>query len=223
MNPRASSLAFLLIVPALGIAQPPAKPTEAPTRWKALFDGKTLHGWKAADYKGAGKVYVKEGAAVMETGASMTGLTYTGGDFPKMDYEVSFEGKKIEGDDFFCTTTFPVGNSFCSFVVGGWGGSTVGLSSIDYSDASSNETSTSKEFKAGQWYRLRIRVTGKRIKAWIDDDEIVNLETEGKKISIRLECNACKPFGFATWYTAGAVRNIRVRALTEAEKKANQG
>ena len=45
------------------------------------------------------------------------------------------------------------------------------------------------------------------------------LDTEDKKISIRVECFACKPFGIATWHTAGAVRDIRVRALTDAEKK----
>ena len=52
-----------------------------------------------------------------------------------MDYEVTLEGKRVAGDDFFCTTTFPVGESFCSFVVGGWHGTVVGLSSIDGMDA----------------------------------------------------------------------------------------
>ena len=136
-----------------------------------------------------------------------------------MDYEFVLEGKKIDGDDFFCTTTFPVGDSFCSFVVGGWSGRVVGLSSIDSEDASANETRTNKEFKGDHWYKVRIRVSQKRIEAWIDGEKLVDLDTTDRKISIRVECNACKPFGIATYQTTGAVRNIRVRPLSDADKK----
>src|SRR5438067_722577 len=58
------------------------------------------------------------------------------------------------------------------------------------------------------------------IQAWIDDEKLADVETEGKRISIRIECTACKPFGICTWCTSGAVRNVRVRTLTEAERKA---
>jgi len=186
----------------------------------SLFDGKTLDGWVSSDFFGPGKVHVKDGAIVMEKGKIMTGITYNRTDFPKMDYKVTLEGKKIAGNDFFCTTTFPVGDSFCSLVVGGWGGPVVGLSSIDSEDASTNETRKDKEFKANQWYRIRVRVSKKRIEAWIDSDKMVDLDTTDRKITIRIECTASKPFGIATYETAGAVRDIRVRALTEAEKKA---
>jgi hypothetical protein len=181
--------------------------------WKSLFDGKSLDGWKQADFGPDGKVSVKDGAIVMDKGKLMSGVTYRQGDFPKMDYEVSLEGKKLAGDDFFCTTTFPVGDNFCSLVVGGWGGRVVGLSSLNSQDASENETTRNKEFKHDQWYRIRIRVTRDRIQSWIDDEQLVDVDTRDKKISIRIECSACKPFGIATWNTAGAVRNIRVRAL----------
>jgi hypothetical protein len=220
------SLALALLVQPssmrAGDEPPKTRPGSGPgkQKWKNLFDGKTLDGWKTAGFSGEGKVHVKDGTLVMEKGEPMTGVAYTRGDFPTMDYELSLEGKKLDGDDFFCTTTFPVGKSFCSFVVGGWGGTTVGLSSINSMDASANETSTSKEFKPNQWYRIRIRVTRDRIQAWIDDEKPVDVDTTGKRISIRIECAACKPFGLATWSTAGAVRNIRVRNLSEAEKKA---
>lgn len=200
------------------------KPAEKPDTkdkdgWKSLFDGKTLDGWKPADFANPGKVHVKDGAVVLEKGSPMTGLTYRRGDFPTTDYEFGLEGKKIEGDDFFCTTTFPVGKTFCSFVVGGWGGTTVGLSNIDSADASENETSTAKEFKHGVWYRFRVRVTADRIRAWIDDQEMVDEDISDKRVGIRIECGPCKPFGIATWNTSGAVRNVRVRALTAEEKK----
>ncbi|HVS39697.1 MAG TPA: DUF1080 domain-containing protein [Gemmataceae bacterium] len=187
--------------------------------WKDLFDGKSLDGWKASDFYAPGKVHVEDGAIVMDKGKIMTGATYTRGDFPKMGYEFVLEGKKLDGGDFFCTTTFPVGDSFCSFVVGGWSGRVVGLSSLDGMDASSNETRTEMDFKENQWYKIRVRVSAKRIEAWIDGDKVVDADTTDRKISIRVECNASRPFGIATYQTTGAVRNIRVRALSDADKK----
>jgi hypothetical protein len=231
MPPRATLLGFVLAVGLLILVLGPAfratavpaadpPPGKEKETWKTLFDGKSLEGWKAADYFGAGKVEVKDGAIVMNQGKLMTGATYGRGDFPKMDYELTLEGKKLAGEDFFCTTTFPVGDSFCSLVVGGWSGKVVGLSSIDSMDASMNETRKDMEFKTGAWYRVRIRVSANRIEAWIDRDKVVDLDTKDRRISTRIECNACKPFGIATYETTGAIRDIRVRTLTEAEKKA---
>jgi alkylhydroperoxidase family enzyme len=189
--------------------------------WKPLFNGKSLDGWKVANFGGEGEVHIDKGAIVMERGSDMTGVTYAGKDFPKLDYEVSLEGKKLKGFDFFCTTTFPVGDTFCSLVVGGWGGTVVGLSSINGADASENETRTLKEFKHDQWYRVRIRVVKDKIMAWIDDKQIIDADIKDKKITIRAECELCKPFGVATWSTSGAVRDIKVRKLTADELKAD--
>ncbi len=217
---RAFAALTLVVAGTFVAAEEKAKPKNtAKAHWKPLFDGKSLAGWKAADYLGSGKVGVKDGTLVMEPGKQMTGLTYRKGDFPKVDYEVTLEGKKLEGDDFFCTTTFPVDRSFCSLVVGGWGGTTVGLSSLNGADASENDTTTTKEFSKGTWYRVRIRVTADKIVAWIDDDKVVDVETKDRKVSTRIECDACKPFGFCTWNTAGAIRDVRVRPLTAVEKK----
>ncbi len=234
MSRRASAIVFVL-VGALGLLlpagvraprataePPPAAPAAGKDEagWKALFDKKSLDGWKSADFYAAGKVQVKDEAILMEKGKKMTGVTYARDDFPKTDYEVTLEGKKVAGDDFFCTTTFPVGDAFCSLVIGGWGGSVVGLSSIDGGDASENETRKEMEFKDGQWYRVRVRVSKNRIEGWIDKDKVVDLDTTDRKISIRAECIFCKPFGICTYGTTGAVRDIRVRTLTEADKKA---
>jgi hypothetical protein len=214
----------LVIFPGLELvlsaraSEPPSK-SEDKTTWKSLFDGKTLTNWKPTDFGNSGKAFVKDGVVILEKGNQMTGITYSRGDFPKTDYELSLEGKRVDGDDFFCTTTFPVGKSYCSLVVGGWGGTTVGLSSINSADASENETSTAKEFKQNVWYQIRIRVRPDKILAWIDTEKMVDLDIEDRKITTRLECNPCKPFGIATWCTTGAVRNIRVRPLTADEKK----
>jgi hypothetical protein len=188
--------------------------------WKKLFDGKSLTGWKSSDFAAPGKVHVKDGAIIMEKGKRLTGITYTKGDFPKIDYEVTLEAKRIEGEDFFCTTTFPVGDSPCSLVVAGWHGTIVGLSNIDDMDASSNETTKTMKFKNDRWYRVRLRVTKNRIQSWIDSKNVVDFDTTDRRLTIRLECEASKPFGIAAWDTTGAVRDIRVRLLSEAEKKA---
>jgi hypothetical protein len=215
-------LAAVLILPAGGPsrAQQPGKETKDKLAWKPLFDGKTLAGWKSTNFGGEGEVAVKDGAILMPQGMDMTGITYSRDDFPRMDYEVALEGKKIKGNDFFCTTTFPVGKNYCSLVVGGWGGSVVGISSINSLDASENETTRNMSFKTDQWYKVRIRVMKDRIMAWIDSDKVVDVVTTDKKISTRVESSLSQPFGIATWNTTGAVRDIKVRLLNDEEKKA---
>ena len=98
-----------------------------------------------------------------------------------------------------------------SLVMGGWGGTLVGVSSIDEHDASDNDTCTFQDFKNGQWYRLRIRVIDARIDCWIDGKQVVRQERKGHKFETRSECDLCKPLGISTWVTTGAVRNIRLR------------
>jgi hypothetical protein len=113
-----------------GEATSPAQAKEkkpSPYQWRDLFDGKTLNGWKVPKFGGEGQVKVEDGCIVMERGDPMTGIAWAG-DFPKTNYEVEYVAKRTDGIDFFATVTFPVGDSFCSFVTGGWGGSVIGLS-----------------------------------------------------------------------------------------------
>ena len=183
-----------------------------PYAWKDLFDGKTLAGWKVPKFGGEGEVHVKDGMIVMEMGADMTGVTYTG-EVPETDYEIELEGSRLGGMDFFCTTTFRVGQQPCTLVVGGWGGTVVGLSNVDFYDASDNLTTSFQEFEDKQWYKVRIRVTAAKIEAWIDDKRVVNQPRKGHKFGIRMEVDLCQPLGISTWCTSGAVRNIRMRRL----------
>jgi hypothetical protein len=120
---------------------------------------------------------------------------------------------RVEGDDFFSAVTFPVGDAALTLVVGGWGGSTVGLSIIDGEMAAENETCLYREFDQKRWYRIRLRVRGPRIEAWIDKEQVVDLATEGRKLTVSWEMEPPLPFGIATWRTTGAVRDIRVRLI----------
>ena len=200
---------------AVAASLPAAEPQNAPGG-KALFDGKTLAGWKSTPFGGEGKVFVKDGTIVMQQGHEMTGITWTGKP-PRGNFELTLEGMRLDGGDFFCTTTFPVGDKFCSLVVGGWGGTIVGISCVDHFDASENLTSTFREFKNNTWYRIRIRVTDPKIEAWIDDKQAVDLERKDHEFGVRMEVDQSRPLGIATWNTSGAVRNIRLRELKADE------
>lgn len=185
---------------------------ESPSGWKPLFDGKTLSGWKITDFGGQGAVRVDQGRILLATGDDLTGITVDQ-PIPMMNYEIELEAMRVDGHDFFCGLTFPVAKEPCSLILGGWGGSVVGLSSIDGLDASENETSTARDFANGRWYRIRLRVSPSRIAAWIDDEKVVDLATEGRRISIRSEVDASRPLGIASWRTAAALRGIRLRRL----------
>ena len=179
---------------------------------KSLFDGESLTHWEITNFGPQGEVYVSDGEIVLGMGDGCTGITWKDS-FPKVNYEVSLEAKRIMGNDFFCGLTFPVKDSFCSFIVGGWGGNLVGLSTIDRLDASENETTTLMKFKKDEWYKIKVRVTSEKIETWINNDRLVDVSYEGREIGIRPEVELSCPFGIATWQTTGAVRNIYLRML----------
>ncbi len=173
-----------------------------------LFDGKSLGKWKVTPFKNHGSVTVKNGEICLGMGY-MTGVTWSG-PLLRTNYEICLEAMRVEGEDFFCGLTFPVGPDPCSLIVGGWGGETVGLSSIDYFDASENATTIQRTFESNRWYRIRLRVTETKIEAWIDGDRIVDLVTTGHSIGIRSEVKLSQPLGIATYWTSAAIRHIIV-------------
>ena len=185
-------------------------------QWATLFDGKTLKGWKAPEWGGSGKVYVKDGAIHMEMGATCTGATYTGA-VPREDYEVQLEAQRVDGGDFFCGLTFPVGKDSMTLVLGGWGGMVTGLSCINGRDASENETTQGIEYTKGRWYPIRVRVTKAKISAWVDGNQIADVERKGKEIGIRWEVEESVPLGIATWQTHGAARDIQIRRIDSTD------
>lgn len=180
----------------------------------SLFDGKSLDGWKATKFGGEGDVEVEEGQIILRAGNPMTGITWTG-DHPKMDYEISLEAKRVDGSDFFCGLTFPVGDKPCTFVVGGWGGGVIGLSSLDGFDASENETTRYQEFENDKWHKIRVRVTQGKIEAWLDDKQVADVATEGRRIGIRPEVELSRPLGICSFSTTAALRDIKLQRLDE--------
>lgn len=189
------------------------------TEWKSLFDGKSLKNWKSSNFGGEGEVNVKDGVVVMEQGSDMTGITWTGEQLPKMNYEVSLMAKRIEGSDFFCGLTFEIKDDPCSLIIGGWGGGIVGISSLNGLDAANNETARYESFESGVWYKIRMRVSENGLMAWIDDKQVVSVPTKGKKISIRGEVEPSRPFGICCYATRAGLKEIKIRKLAEEEAK----
>lgn len=184
-----------------------------------LFDGKTLKNWKITDFGGQGDVRAEEGKLILSPGEPITGVHWVGPKLPTSDYEISFDAQRVDGNDFFCALTFPVKDKPCSMVLGGWGGSLIGLSNINDFDASENETTDYYSFENEKWYNIRLRVDDKFIRAWIDDERIIKVDHTEARISIRIEMELSKPVGLATFQTTGAIKNFKMTKLN-AEKKA---
>ncbi len=161
------------------------------------------------DFGPQGPVYISGDQIVLGMGEGCTGITWKGR-FPEIDYMVSLEAKRISGNDFFCGLTFPVGKEPCTLIIGGWGGTVVGLSSINNMDASENETTRLMRFENNRWYRVRLFVSEDSVRAMIDDEIVVDFAKGKKTLSIRPEVELSKPFGITSWYTTAALRNIRV-------------
>lgn len=178
----------------------------------SMFNGKNLDGWEITNFGTEGPIMVSDGKIVINMGDGCSGITWTK-DFPKVNYEVNLEARKIEGQDFFCGLTFPVNEDYCSFIVGGWGGPVVGLSSIDGLDASDNETNTLKRFDKNTWYKIKLQVSDTKIIGWIDGEKLVDFTYTGRQLSIRPEVSLSTPFGICTWTTSGEYRNIWMKQL----------
>jgi hypothetical protein len=197
-----------------------SRPAAAPAagQWRSLFDGKSLAGWKESDFLGAGKVTVDKGVITIGSGV-LTGINWAAPSlpFPASGYEVRIEAARLKGTDFFAGITFPVRDSFCTWINGGWGGEVVGLSSIDGADASRNETTFSRKFELGRWYSLRLRVTPTTISAWIDDELEIEVAIANRWIALREgDIDRSIPFGIATYATVAGVRKIEWRPVAPA-------
>ena len=187
--------------------------------WTKLFDGKSTDGWEAIEFGGEGDFYVTDDKVLaIDAGDPLTGFSSTKDDLPKLNFEVELEARKTQGIDFFCGLTFPVEESHCTLVVGGWAGSTVGISCIDDLDASSNNTTKIMKFETDQWYKIRVRVIPNRLMVWIDNNIVIDEDITGKRISLRGDTTLCRPLGVCSFMTDAEIRNFQMRTLEAVEK-----
>ena len=204
-------------------AKPQAAKGESKPEWRSLFDGKTLAGWKMTEFGAHGTPVVEDGLLVLPAGDPLTGVTREKDDVPHVNYEIQLEAQRVQGHDFFVCLTFPIRDSHVSLILGGWSGGVCGISSIDDLDASENNTNSYRKFESGKWYKVRLRVKEDHLEAWLDDEQIIDVDTTDKKFSTRVEVSPSKPLGLATYMTRGAYRNIRIRELRPDEVKGAAG
>jgi len=181
-----------------------------------LFDGTTLDNWERTDFAGKGDIRIDEnGSMVLEMGAELSGVHWKGKtELPKINYEVTLQAKRTMGSDFFCGLTFPFKESHATLILGGWGGSLIGISSLDDFDASENDTGDAYVFEDKKWYDVRLRVTEEKLQVWLDDKMVIDSDVEGRKVSMRFgEIEMSVPFGICTYATTGVIRDIKIKKL----------
>ncbi len=188
-----------------------------------LFDGKTLDDWQIVDIGGSGEVLLEDKSMIIRMGDSISGAVYKKAkDLPLTNYEITLEARRTQGVDFFCGLTFPVGDlkTCATLVLGGWGGSVTGISNIDGMDAAENSTGTYQRYEDDKWYKVKLRVTPKNISAWVGDKKVVDLDTEGKKISVRPgPIESYLPLSITTFATEAEIKDVKLKPLP-AEKTA---
>lgn len=161
---------------------------------------------------------VQAGVLTLPAGQPMTGAKWTGWteQLPGTGYAIEYEAMRVEGEDIFGMVTFPVGShqSHATFVLGGWGGTVTGISSIDFKDANENQTRAEQRFENGRWYKVRIEVRPEDLRAWVEGRLVVNATIKGKKVGLRPGfIDHCLPFGFASYGTTGKIRRVVIEAL----------
>jgi hypothetical protein len=131
---KASFLLLLTLAAWAGGGPAPALASPAgltwSTNWTPLFNGRDLSNWTNTDFVARGAVTVRSNQLILAAGGILTGVNWTNGALPTNNFEIEVDALKSDGSDFFCGLTFPVGESFCSLILGGWGGSITGLSSL---------------------------------------------------------------------------------------------
>ncbi len=184
--------------------------------WR-LLSPEFVSAWQAAGITNEGKVLIKEGEITLHPGQPMTGARFEAwrsAALPVTHYTIEYEAMRVEGNDFFGTVTFPVNEAHVSLIVGGWGGTLVGISSIDDMDASENNTRGNGYFENNRWHQVRIEVRDDDLRAWIGGKLFVNVSIKGHQLGLRSgDIERSAPFGFVSYATQARIRGIVVRRL----------
>ena len=210
-----SGIVMTLLMVGCGREEEVELPLPQANEWISMVPEKGNGQWVSVDFGGEGEVAWKEGVLGMTQGVDLTGMRWDG-DLPESPYEIRLEARKTLGDDFFCGLTVPVrGEKGCvTLIVGGWGGAIVGISSIDGLDASENETTNFLKFEQDRWYAIRLEVREDHLTAWIDDEKVVDVDTQGREIALRPGLiEEAAPLGIASFQTNAEVRGLEWRKL----------
>lgn len=180
--------------------------------WQQLFDGQGLGAFTSTDFGGQGEVAVRDGRLQLGIGNPLTGVTWTGTP-PHGDYEIELVGRRDEGSDFWCGLTFPVGDAHLTLVLGGWGGSLCGLSSLDGNDAAHNSTRVLRAFPNGRDHTVHLSVTAAHVAVRIDGQPLLAADLRGHTLGLRPEVQLSRPLGLAAFACDASFTAVRWRPL----------
>ena len=215
----AHAAAIAILGMSLGCASAPDITALTGGQEVELFNGRDLTGWNVLTkeyFDMPGKVSVKDGAMILGAGSDLTGVKW-GGEMLKTDFTLSLEARRVEGSDFFCGLTFPVGEGYVSLILGGWGGTAVGLSNVDDMSAIENATSQAIEFVKNKWYSIEVTVAEGYVRVWLDDKKIIEQVIAGKRFNVWPQKELVRPLGVATYCTVGAIRRFAIKRLVPSE------
>lgn len=214
MTSRAFAWAALLTLLGACASAPPNEP------WRELFDGRhagrDLGAFTATDFGGQGDVAVRDGRLCLGIGSPLTGVTWTG-PAPSGAYEMELVGRRDDGIDFWCGLTFPVGDAHLTLVLGGWGGSLCGLSSLDGNDAAHNDTRVLRSFADGVDHRVHLTVRPERVEVIVDEQPLLAADLRGHTIGLRPEVLLSRPLGVASFTTAASFAQWRWRPMASGD------
>ena len=84
---------------------------------------------------------------------------------------------------------------------------------VDEKGVWSNDTRREIDVRSGRWYHLRVRVTLRRVEAWVDDVQVADLDTAGHKLHTAGHIQHELPLGLHTEVSTCTLRAIRLRRL----------
>ena len=190
-------------------------PADEVAHWIPLFEEPAVGQWVESSFGGEGEVLWESGAVELGFGSPLTGITWTG-EFPRDEYEVELTAIRLEGNDFFCGLTFPVGEGRCTLILGGWGGALTGLSCLDGEDASMNATRSFRHYPCGEPVAIRLVVDRESVRVSLDGDEIISQPRDGVQFTLRPEVLPSAPFGLASFVTRARLESVRYRVGPDA-------
>ena len=184
-----------LLLPLLALTACATPPEHAP--WIALFDGESLDGWQATNFGGEGPIVVVDGALELDFGSPLTGLTWTGTP-PDGDYDLEVVAARVDGTDFFCGLTFPVRDAHLTLVLGGWGGSLCGISSLDGEDAANNDSQRLFRFENGRDYRVQVQVRRDVVDVFEPEEEAEEASVAALRARLAVIVDVSRAHGLAS-------------------------
>lgn len=183
-------------------------------QWVEIFDGETLANWRAGVFGDSDELDFTGTGAILPIGVPISGITYVG-EPPRGEYGIHIEATRLSGSDFFLAVTFPVRDAHLTLVLGGWGGTLCGVSSLDGLDASMNDTRVHAEFPNGKRQSVFVYVADDRVRALVNGERLVDVALTGRALSIRPEVQPSLPLGLASFATRTEVHSVRLGRVRE--------